>query len=435
MSRLLEEFNIIKEKKIISNDYNMFEDKELLESIRLRILEDLNDKGINGNVTSDTINSEIDEVTNGYYLNNNERIYLYNLIDNEVNNSTPLDELLNDSNVTEIMVNSPSSIYIETEGRIIKDESMSFVNDEHIIRTINKLLSKVGKSIDINNPIIDARLVDGSRINAVIPPLSKSPVITIRKFKKNIVTMDDLIGSGTLTTDMARFLEIAVKAKLNILICGPSGAGKTTILNILGNYINDNERIVTIEDVLELNLNKDNLVALESNKVNNITLSDLLNNSLRMRPDRLIIGEIRGNEAFYLLQAMNSGQDGTITTIHSNSTKDALSRLETMILMNKDISIKALREYIGDAIDIIVFITRMKDGRRKIIDISEVLDDNDLDNPIKNIFKFKLDPTTENGSVTGEFKKTTEKVEVLTKIKRRGFNDLDELFKVKKKKN
>jgi len=441
MSRILEEFNIKKNKNVISSDYEMFEDKDLLDEYRIRILEDLSDKGLNKeNVDAELINLEIDEIVTDRDLSNSERISLFNLIENEVNSNGPLNELLLDDNVTEIMVNSPSDVYIEIDGSIQKDESISFVNDEHIIRTINKLIEPVGKTIDINNPMVDARLEDGSRINAVIPPLSKSPVITIRKFKKSIVTMEDLIANGTLTPYMAEFLEVAVKAKLNILVVGPSGSGKTTLLNILGNYIDDNERIITIEDVMELNLKQKHVVSLETRNANydgvkEVSIRDLVRNSLRMRPDRIIIGEVRGSEAFDLLQAMNSGHDGSLTTLHANSSRDALSRLETMILMDGlKIPMGALREYIGNAIDIIVYITRMKDGKRKIIDISEVIDNNDSENALKNIFTFKSAHINENGSVSGEFILKPYKPQVLHKIKMLGINDLDHIFNNNNKK-
>ena len=435
MSKILEEFNIKAHKASLSSDYDMFEDKDLLDEYRKKILEDLSDKGLNkSNVDAELINLEIDEIVTDRDLSNSERISLFNLIENEVNSNGPLNELLQDDNVTEIMVNSPSDVYIEIDGNIEKDESISFVNDEHIIRTINRLIEPVGKTIDVNNPMVDARLEDGSRINAVIPPLSKNPIITIRKFKKNIVTMDDLVANGTLTAKMATFLEVAVKAKLNILVVGPSGSGKTTLLNILGNYIDDNERIITIEDVMELNLRQKHVVSLETRNANydgvkEVSIRDLVRNSLRMRPDRIIIGEVRGSEAFDLLQAMNSGHDGSLTTLHANSSRDALSRLETMILMDGlKIPMGALREYIGNAIDLIVYITRMKDGKRKIVDISEVVDNNDSENALKNVFSFKSTHINENGSVSGEFILQPYKPEVLAKIKLLGINDLDYIF-------
>ena len=434
---LLEAFNI-KSKPLnhTSIDYNVFKDKELLEEFRIKILEDLSDKGFtNQTISGDLINSEIDEVTYSYDLTISERSYLYNLIDGEVNGYGPITELLEDDNFTEIMVKSPKDIYIEIDGVLRKDESISFVNDEHITRTIERLIESSGKTIDINNPMVDARLENGSRINAIIPPLSKNPIITVRKFKKSIVDLDTLVGNGTLTPYMADFLEAAVKAKLNIIVSGASSAGKTTLLNILSNFIPEDERIITIEDVLELNLKQNNVVSLETKQSNyegigEVTIRDLVRNSLRMRPDRIIIGEVRGQEAFDLLQAMNTGHDGSITTLHANGCKDAINRLETMILMDGlEIPISAMREYINNAIDIIVHITRTRDGRRKITNISEVTAVKDGEIVINTIFDFKADGINDDGVVQGEFKLYPGRPNCLDKIEAAGITDLSNIFK------
>ncbi len=442
MGRLLEEFNVkVKNNNFELNDYNLFKDKELLDSFRMKILEILSDKGfINENVPRDVINDCIDEVTIGYDLSVGERSSLYNLIDGEVNGFGPITYLMKDDNITEIMVNSSSEIYIEVDGVLRRESSISFVNDEHIIRTIERLIEPTGKSIDVNRPMVDARLGDGSRINAVIPPLSNSPIITIRKFRKNIVKMEDLIGNGSLTPYMARFLEAAVKAKLNIIVSGGAAAGKTTLLNILGNYIDNEERIITIEDVKELNLPQEHVVSLETKMPNydgvgEVTMRDLVKNSLRMRPDRIIIGEVRGSEAFDMLQAMNTGHDGSLTSLHANGCKDAINRLETMVLMDRlEITVNAIREYINDAVDLVVHISRMKDGKRKITDISEVVDVKNNEVVLKNIFKFKNDGVSDSGNVQGEFILQEYVPEVLNKIKNAGINDIDDIFVFKKNK-
>lgn len=442
MGRLLDEFNVKTKKNDLDiDDYKLFKDKELLDKFRIKILEGLSDKGFSLEVVPrDVINEEIDEVTYGYDLNVGERSSLYNLIDGEVNGFGPITYLMNDNNITEIMVNSPSEVYIEIDGVVRKENSISFVNDEHIIRTIERLIEPTGKTIDVNKPMVDARLEDGSRINAVIPPLSNSPVITIRKFKKNIVKMEDLIGNGSLTPYMARFLEASVKAKLNIIVSGGSSAGKTSILNILSNYIDNGERIITIEDVRELNLCQEHVVSLETKMPNydgvgEVNVRDLVRNSLRMRPDRIIIGEVRGGEAFDMLQAMNTGHDGSLTSLHANSSKDAINRLETMVLMEgTNVSVNAIREYINDAIDLVVHITRMKDGRRKITDISEIVGVKDNEIILKNIFKFKSDGISENGLVQGEFILQEYVPQVLSKIKNVGINDIDDIFRFKKNK-
>ncbi len=442
MSRLLEEFNIKPRKSYYeTNDYYIFKDKELLDKFRVKILEDISDKGLASEyVSKDVINNEIDDITYGYDLSKNERLYLFNLIDGEINGYGPITELLNEDNITEIMVNSPSEVYIEIDGILRRDNSVSFINDEHIIRTIERLIEKSGKTIDVNNPMVDARLEDGSRINAVIPPLSKNPIITIRKFTKNIADLDTLVGNGSLTPYMARFLEASVKAKLNIIVSGSAGSGKTTLLNILSNFIPDDERIITIEDVKELNLKQEHVVSLETKLANydgigEVTVRDLVRNSLRMRPDRIIIGEVRGAEAFDLLQAMNTGHEGSITTLHANSCEDAISRLETMILMDGiNVPMDAVRKYINSALDLVIHFTRLRDGRRKITDISEIVGVKDNELVLKPIFEFISDGVNDAGVVQGEFILNEYKPKVLSKIKNAGINDLDDIFNFNDKK-
>lgn len=440
MSRLLEEFNIKRNiQNNVVNDYTAFKDKNLLDDFRLRILEDLSDKGlIEQYVNKDLINSEIDDITYGYDLSNQERSYLFHLIDGEVNGYGPITELLNDDNITEIMVNSPNEVFVEIDGKIERDMSVSFINDRHIIRTIERLIEPSGKTIDVNKPMVDARLKDGSRFNAIIPPLSDGPVMTIRKFRKNIVTMEDLIRNGTLTPYMARFLEAAVKAKLNIIISGAAGAGKTSVLNILGEYIDDKERIITIEDVRELRLNKSNLVSLETRSANydgvgEVTMRSLVRNAMRMRPDRIIVGEVRGNEAYDMLQVMNTGHDGSITTIHANNVKDAMTRLETMVLMDGlEVPIRAMREYINNAIDLVVHIVRMRDGRRKITNISELVGVKNEELVLKTIFDFRNEGLNDKNIVQGEFVLEKYVPKVLDKIRNEGIYDLDDIFKKSK---
>ena len=436
MSKLIEAFNLdVKSQYTPSNDYEVFKDKELLDRFRVKVLESLSNKGMfKKSISSDLINDEINDVCRGYDLSSQEKNYLFNLVDNEVNGYGPLTELLKDKNISEIMVNNPKEIFVELDGKIQRDNSVSFINDEHIERTIEKLLNESGKSIDVNNPMVDARLGDGSRINAIIPPLSKSPVITIRKFRSNMVDMDTLVGNGTLTPYMARFLEAAVKAKLNIIVSGNSGAGKTTLLNILSGFIDNGERIISIEDALELNLKQENVVSLETKASNyegvgEITVRDLVRNSLRMRPDRIIIGEVRGAEAFDLLQAMNTGQDGSLTTLHANSSRDALRRLETMVLMDSaSAPVTAIREYIDNAIDVVVHMSRMRDGRRKITNISEVIGVKNGELVVKDIFDFTLDGIKQNGEVEGKFTLHKYVPDCLSKIQEAGINDLDKMF-------
>ena len=378
---LIEAFNIERKKPKFNDvsDYEVFPDKKLLDELRVKIVENLIDQEIpEDKLLQQFINDEIDKSIEGYDLTNLERSHLYNLIDNEINGYGPLTELLEDKNITEIMVNSPKEIYIEIDGQLIKDESVSFINDEHIIRTIERMIGPMGRTIDATNPMVDSRLKDGSRINAVIPPLStKGPIITIRKFKKEMTSADDMIRIGSMTPYMATFLEAAVKGKCNIIICGGTGSGKTTLLNILSSFIPDNERIITIEDAAELKLEKEHVISLETRVTNydnegEITIRDLVINALRMRPDRIVVGEVRGGEAVDMLQALNTGHDGSLSTAHANSAEDMLSRLETMTLMGVDLPLEAIRRQIASGVDILIHLGRMRDKSRKVLEITEV---------------------------------------------------------------
>ena len=417
-------------------DYEIFKDKELLDELRTKIIENLIDTEIPASASlNEYINAEIDRSIEGYDLSNLERSHIYNLIDNEINGYGPLTELLKDKNITEIMVNGPDEIYIEIDGRLIKDESVSFINNEHIIRTIQRMIQPLGRTIDASCPMVDSRLRYGSRINAVIPPLSlKGPVITIRKFKESVGSIDDLLRMGTMTPYMARFLESCVLGRLNIIVCGGTGSGKTTLLNILSSFISDRERIVTIEDAAELNLMQEHVIPLETRVMNydregEITIRDLVINALRMRPDRIIVGECRGKEAFDMLQAMNTGHDGSLTTMHANGPLDALNRLETMVLMSGlDIPIKAIREYIYNAIDLVVNIERLNDGRRKVVSISELEAMEDGDIVLRDIFAFKQEGLTDNGAVNGEFIRYDFIPKVLQKLRQKGIIDIEYIF-------
>ena len=439
---LVEAFNIERKQTKVDNitDYEIFPDKKLLDDLRVKIVENLIDQEVpQDKLLQEFINDEIDRSIEGYDLTNLERSHLYNLIDNEINGYGPLTELLEDKNITEIMVNSPKEIYIEIDGQLIRDESVSFINDEHIIRTIERMIGPMGRTIDATNPMVDSRLKDGSRINAVIPPLStKGPVITIRKFKSEMTSADDMIRIGSMTPYMATFLEAAVKGKCNIIVCGGTGSGKTTLLNILSSFIPNDERIITIEDAAELKLEKEHVISLETRVTNydnegEITIQDLVINALRMRPDRIIVGEVRGKEAFDMLQAMNTGHEGSITTLHANGPKDALNRLETMVLMSGlDIPIKAIREYIVSAIDLVVNIERMSDGKRKITSISELESFQDGEIHLKEIFAFHQKGVTDNGEVDGTYTLYDDKVpKVYRKIAARGITEINEMFHIK----
>ena len=439
---LLNEFNVtVDNKASIIKDYDVFSDKKLLDELRKKIIEHIIDnKSFNNKPLDVFINEEVDNALNGRDLTNLERSHIYNMIDNEINGYGPLNELLKDENISEIMVNGPNEVYVEIDGRLVRDETVSFINDEHILRIISKMVQPLGKTIDSASPMVDSRLSDGSRINAIIPPLSvNGPILTIRKFKKNLSSVDDLLRNGTLTRDMAIFLECCVKAKMNIIVCGGTGSGKTTILNILSSFIGDSERIITIEDAAELRLHQAHVIPLETRNTNydtkgEITMRDLVRNSLRMRQDRIIVGEVRGSEAFDMLQAMNTGHEGSLTTLHANGAIDALNRLETMVLMgNMEIPVLAIRDYIKNAIDIVINVERLSDGRRKITSINEIVGINktgEID--IKEIFSFMQTGLTTNNEVIGEFKLHKYKPLVYEKIKNRGYDELDYLFKNKK---
>ena len=436
--KFVEEFNVKMDIADIEqvSDYETFQNKALLDELRNKIIQNLIDNNITktGNM-DDFIKEQISKTLEGYDLTNIERSYIYNLIDNEINGYGPITELLDDKDITEIMVNGKNEVYIELDGRVVKDDSISFINDDHIIRTIQRLIQPLGRTIDTASPMVDARLSDGSRLNAVIPPLSlRGPVMTIRKFKEELANIDDFLRTGTLTPYMARFLEACVQAKLNIIICGGTGSGKTTLLNVLSSFIGEEERIITIEDAAELKLEQEHVISLETRLTNyegegEITIRDLVINSLRMRPDRIIVGEVRGKEAFDMLQAMNTGHSGSLTTMHANSPIDALNRLETMVLMaGMEIPIPAIREYIENAIDIVVNVQRLSDGKRKITSIAEVTGFNGDTIELKEIFAFKQTGLLENKEVNGEFLLNDYIPAVYDKIVSQGIDTLKDIF-------
>jgi pilus assembly protein CpaF len=290
----------------------------------------------------------------------------------------PIQEYLDDPEVTEVMVNNADTIYVERNGRIYPTDRR-FIDEDHLLRIIDKIAGSVGRRVDESSPMVDARLPDGSRVNAIIHPLAiNGPMLTIRKFSREPYTVDDLINFGTLSPAVAEFLEACVRGKLNILISGGTGTGKTTLLNVVSQYIPGHERIITIEDAAELRLHQEHVLRLESRPPNiegkgQITIRDLVRNSLRMRPDRIVVGEVRGAEALDMLQAMNTGHEGSLSTIHANSPRDALARLETMVLMaGFDLPVRAVREQAASALDVLVHLARLRDGTRRIVQICEV---------------------------------------------------------------
>ncbi len=433
----VQEFNVKEKTNVLydTNDYETFQNKELLDELRAEIIQNLIDKNDYNNINKEEyIKKEVSSVLEGKDLTVSERLYLNNLIDNEINGYGPITELLEDPSITEIMVNGTNEIYIELDGKLIKDESVSFINNKHIIRTIQRLIQPIGRTIDTTNPMVDARLKDGSRLNAIIEPLSiNGPVLTIRKFKKELENIDDFLRNGTMTPYMARFIEACVKCKMNIIVCGGTGSGKTTLLNVMSSFIGNDERIITIEDAAELKLEQEHVISLETRNVNyegmgEVTIRDLVINSLRMRPDRIIVGEVRGKEAFDMLQAMNTGHEGSMTTLHANGPKDALNRLETMVLMaGIEIPIKAIREYIENAIDIVINISRMSDGKRKITSISEIVGFDNDEIKLNEIFSFKQKGISQTGQILGEFNLNDLSPKSYERIKSRGIS-LNDIF-------
>ena len=347
----------------------------------------------------------------------------------------PIDSLLSDPDVTEIMVNGPNKIFYEKRGRIQRSE-LCFRDNDHVMNIIDRIVSGVGRHIDEASPMVDARLADGSRVNAVIPPISLvGPVITIRKFSQKPFSAQNLIEFHSVTQNMVSFLEACVKGKLNVVVSGGTGSGKTTLLNVLSSFIPENERIVTIEDAAELQLGQEHVITLESRPSNlegrgQITIRDLVKNALRMRPDRIIVGEVRSGEALDMLQAMNTGHDGSLTTTHANSPRDALSRIETMVLMSgMELPLRAIREQIASAIDIVVQQSRMRDGTRKVLSISEVCGMEGDMIVLQEIFHYKTSGQVDsNGKFIGSFSSTGIHPLCMEKIRNNGVAVYDDWF-------
>jgi len=354
-----------------------------------------------------------------------ERQRLFDSIVAEILEYGPIQPFLLDESITEVMVNGHDQIYIERNGKLEKT-GVTFEDDEHVMRIIERIVQFVGRRIDEASPYVNARLPDGSRVNAIIPPLTlNGPVVTIRKFFKNPLTVEDLVNLGTVTKEAMEFLRACVEAKVNILISGGTGSGKTTFLNILSGYIPDDERIVTIENAAELRLRQEHVVTLEARPPNiegagEITIRDLVINSLRMRPDRIIVGECRGGEALDMLQAMNTGHEGSLTTAHSNSPRDSLARLETMYLMaGIDMPVRAIREQIASAIDMIVHEERFRDGSRKVTHITDVQGMEGEIIVMQHIFAFEQ-AGFEGGKVIGQLKPTGIRPKFMDKIEAAG---------------
>ncbi len=346
----------------------------------------------------------------------------------------PIQSLLNDDQVTEIMVNGPKKVFIEKEGKLLKS-NVTFDDDDHVLRIIDRIILPLGRRVDADSPTVDARLPDGSRVNAVVRPVAiDGPSITIRKFRKDKLKTEDLISFGSLTRQMADFLEACVKARFNIIISGGTGSGKTTLLNVMSGFIPENERIITIEDAAELQLQQDHVMRMETKTANAeglhaVSIRELVKNSLRMRPDRIVVGEVRGGEALDMLQAMNTGHDGSLTTVHANTPRDAISRIETLVLMaGMDLPLKVVRQQVSSAVDLIVQQTRLKDGQRKVTAVTEVAGMEGDIIVLTDIFKFIQTGVTTDGKVLGEVNATGIRPNFTPRLEAAGFKLSADVF-------
>ena len=412
---------------------------ELKNSIHLKVISELGPQLFNVSIDPTALRERVTAEVRRHLaeevgLSRDDRDRLAAEITDDILGYGPLERLLTDDSISEIMVNGPNEIWIERQGRLY-ETTVRFNDESHLRRIINKIVAQVGRRIDESSPMVDARLPDGSRVNAVIPPLSLSgPLLTIRKFSKNRLTLDDMVRLGTLSQQAVDFLGFCIRAELNVLISGGTGSGKTTLLNALSAAVPDTDRIITIEDAAELKLDQRHVLRLESRPKNiegdgEIPIRELVRNSLRMRPDRIIVGEVRGAEALDMLQAMNTGHDGSLTTVHSNSARDGLSRIETMVLMaGFDLPVRAIRQQVASALDLIVHLERLEDGSRRVTAITEVQRMESDVITMQDLFTFKVESIATDKTIVGELKATGLRPVFLNKFEKHGIELPQDIF-------
>lgn len=431
----------VTEKKIVKKALDPY--SELKKKIQSEVINDLDidfsELSSDLATYKDKIKKLIEENIQKESLNilSSDKTKVLEEIMDEIVGFGPITSLLKDEEVSEIMVNGPDQVYIEKNGKL-QLSGANFKDNKHVLHVIKKIVAPIGRRIDESSPMVDARLPDGSRVNAIIPPLAlDGPVITIRKFSEDPFTIDDLKEFGTLTDKMARFIKLCIEGRMNVIVSGGTGSGKTTTLNVLSSFIPEDERIVTIEDAAELKLSQAHVVRLETRPANiegkgQITIRDLVKNSLRMRPDRIVVGEVRSGEALDMLQAMNTGHDGSLTTGHANSPRDMLARLETMVLMSgMNLPIKAIRNQVASAIDLIIQQTRLQDGTRRITHITEV---HGLEGEViimQEVFSFVQTGIDSNGKVLGGFKFSGIKPKIVEELEKKGIEVADDLFRTR----
>ncbi|NJD01858.1 MAG: CpaF family protein [Ruminiclostridium sp.] len=434
-----------KVQKVKKNTVVVKEDpfENIKSKIHSKIIEEIKTdsyKDIDSDDNNESLEKEISTIVENFlneensYITKLERQKLTSEIIDETIGFGPINPLIHDATISEIMVNGPQQVYIEKKGRLTLS-NVTFKDDQHVMKVIEKIVAPLGRRIDESSPMVDARLPNGSRVNVIIPPLAlNGPVITIRKFSEKPFTVKDLINFGTITPNVAMIMKACVEARLNIVVSGGTGSGKTTTLNVISSFIPDDERIVTIEDAAELQLGQTHVIRLETRPPNIegkgiISIRDLVRNSLRMRPDRIVVGEVRSGEALDMLQAMNTGHDGSLTTGHANSPRDMISRLETMVLMaGMELPVKAIREQISSAVDLIVQQSRLRDGSRRITHITEVLGMEGDVITLQDIFVFKQYGKDEKGRIRGEIIPTGIKPKFLEKFEGTGIMLPNDIF-------